>query len=85
MSNGTEQEIEWVHLVEGDQLKSVNNGKFYLVRRVQAIVGGKVRIELDIPGVKPIERPTVKEPRAIVKRGQTGRAVDVFVSVFSSG
>lgn len=80
-----EQEISWSHLTEGDQLKSVKNGRFYPVRKVQAIMGGKVKIELDIPGSKPIERPTAAEPKAWVKRGQTGEAVDMFVQVFASG
>ena len=66
------EEIEWAHLAEGDQLKSVKNGKFYLVRRVQTIAGGKVKIELDIGSFhgssKSIERPTVAEPKAWVIR-----------------
>lgn len=79
------EEIEWAHLAEGDQLKSVKNGKFYLVRRVQAIAGGKVKIELAIAGSKPIERPTPAEPKAWVIRGKTGEAVHMFVQVFTSG
>ncbi len=85
MSSGTEQEIEWGLVVEGDLLKSVKNSKFYPVRRTLAISGGKVKIQLDIAGAPEIVRPNEKEPRAIVKRGEVGRAVDVFVSIFSSG
>jgi hypothetical protein len=35
--------------------------------------------------VRPIVRPTPAEPQAVVRRGATGRAVDVWVEVLSSG
>jgi len=74
-------EIEWHELAEGDQLKSVKNGRFYEVTGVVALKDGHHITLSGIP--KPIVRPTPAEPRAIVKRGATGRAVDLFI--LSSG
>lgn len=77
-------EIEWRELAAGDRLKSIKNGKFYHVESVLAVGRGKRRIRLTgVPDA--IERPTEKEPKAIVKRGPDGKAVSMFVNVFSSG
>jgi hypothetical protein len=74
-------EIEWHELAEGDQLKSVKNGRFYEVTGVIALKDGH---HITLAGVpKPIVRPAPAEPRAFVKRGATGRAVDLFI--LSSG
>lgn len=78
----SECEIEWRDVVAGDELKSVKTGRFYPVTRTQALVGGKTSI---VVAGKPIVRPTESEPRAVVKRGPDGQAVDVFIQVFSSG
>ena len=79
-------EVGWHEVAEGDQLKSVRNGKFYPVLRVQSVPGGGRRITIRA-GEKPIsvDRPSPAEPSAFVKRGAVGAAVDVFVNVFTSG
>ena len=87
-SIGPEREIPWSALVEGDQLKSIKNGKFYEVERVHQerhpARAGQYRIKL--AGIdKVVFRPTEAEPAAIVQRGETGKAVDVWIEVLSSG
>lgn len=76
-------EILWNQLAEGDQLKSVRNGRFYAVERTAAMKDG---IHVKLAGIaREIVRPTPAEPRATVRRGATGQAVDMFVTVLSSG
>lgn len=79
------REVGWHEVVEGDLLKSVKTGKFYPV--IGTLKGPeKYRISVLVDGVRrDIGRPTEAEPTAIVKRGATGKAVGVFVDVFSSG
>lgn len=78
--------IRWDLVAEGDQLKSIKNGKFYPVTRTVALKGGQVAVTIMLGEVpRTITRPTPAEPMAIVRRGPTGAAVDVFVSVMSSG
>jgi hypothetical protein len=78
------KEIPWREVVVGDQLRA-NSGAFYPVTATLAIAGGKARITVALPaGPQQLMRPTEKAPRATVKRGPDGEAVDVFVSVFSS-
>jgi hypothetical protein len=79
----TEQTIDWSLLTEGDQVKSVKNGRFYEVERTARMADG---IHIRLAGVaREIVRPTPAEPRATVRRGPTGKAVDVWVEVLSSG
>jgi hypothetical protein len=78
-------EIPWREVAAGDQLRA-RSGKFYPVSAVLAIAGAKARVTVQLPdGPKQLMRPTEVEPRAVVKRGQDGKAVDMFVNVFSSG
>lgn len=78
------RDVEWREVVAGDQVKSVKNGKFYQVLGTTKVSGGyAIRIQLE-DGPRTVTRPTPKEPRATVIRGGTGKAVDVFVEVFSS-
>lgn len=79
--------IDWRQVVAGDELKSVNNGRFYPVASTAMPDGGKVRIGVRLPdrSVKQIVRPTPAEPTATVRRGPDGTAVDVFIEVFRSG
>lgn len=78
-------ELHWREVVEGDQVKSMKNGKFYLVVKTLAVQGGKVEVTIQA-GAKQVKvvRPSAEEPKAVVIRGDTGAAVDVFLSVFSS-
>jgi hypothetical protein len=79
----TEIKLPWSSLVEGDQVKSVRNGKFYEVESTAKMMDG---YHIKLTGIaKPIMRPTPAEPKAVVRRGATGRAVDVWVDVLSSG
>lgn len=79
----TEQTIAWSLLAEGDQLKSLKNGKFYEVERAMKMADG---VHIRLAGIaREIVRPTPAEPRATVRRGPTGKAVDVWVEVLSSG
>lgn len=78
------KQVEWREVVAGDQLKSVKNGKFYEVLGTTKVQGGyAIRLQLE-GGPRTVTRPTPAEPTAVVLRGETGRAVDVFVEVFSS-
>lgn len=79
-------EIGWHELAEGDLLKSVKNGKFYEVMSVLKM-RGKLRRVTILAGDTPVtvERPTAAEPTAWVKRGSTGRVVDVFTNILFSG
>lgn len=78
------KDIPWREVIVGDQLRA-NSGAFYPVTATLAIAGGKARITVALPaGPQQLMRPTEKAPRATVKRGPDGEAVDVFVSVFSS-
>jgi hypothetical protein len=82
------QEIGWHLVAEGDEIRSANNGRFYLVVGVVALAGEPAawRIKIQTGTTQSvITRPSEKEPMAHVRRGQVGRAVDVFVSVLSSG
>jgi len=79
------REVGWHEVAEGDQLKSVRNGKFYPVRSTQKNKDGhRIVIALGAESTRAITRPTAEEPTAFVKRGAVGAAVDVFVNVFSS-
>lgn len=76
-------EIGWHEVAEGDQLKSIKNGKFYPVTGSLKVKDGYA---ISVQGApKPIVRPTAAEPTATVRRGPTGSAVDTFTHVFSSG
>jgi hypothetical protein len=76
--------VEWREVVSGDQLKSVKNGKLYPVLGTTKVQGGyAIQVQLET-GPRTITRPSEKEPRAVVIRGETGKAVDVIVEVFSS-
>ena len=80
------REVGWHEVAEGDQLKSIKNGKFYPVASTQKNRDGyRIVIALSAGSVRAITRPTPEEPTAFVKRGQTGAAVDMFVNVFTSG
>jgi hypothetical protein len=80
-----EQSIGWHELAEGDQLKSAKTGIFWEVISVHAMKDG-YKIGIRLGGKRAlITRPSPAEPEAIVRRSRTGRAVDMFVNVFSSG
>jgi len=80
------REIGWHEVVEGDRIKSVKTGKFYEVDDTFKFGKEfKISVRTGPDNAVTITRPTEAEPTAFVKRGQTGKAVDVFVEVFSSG
>lgn len=79
----TIQEIGWHELTEGDELRSVRNGRYYPVTKVLKVRNG---YEISLAGIpKAIIRPTKNEPTATIRRGPTGQAVDTLIHVFSSG
>lgn len=79
------QEIGWHELAEGDQLRSAKTGLFWEVVGILKVRSGyKIGIRRD-GNRADIGRPTPAEPTAFVKRGATGKAVETFVNVFSSG
>lgn len=79
------QEVGWHEVCEGDRLKSMKTGLFYEVEYVITLRDGKSR-QIKLADIeKRITRPTEAEPTAFVKRGAAGKAVDIFVDVFSSG
>lgn len=76
--------LPWHLVAEGDELRG-NNGKFYPVTRVLKVrTGYEITVRLG-EREQTLTRPTEKHPTATVRRGPTGRAVDMFVHVFSSG
>lgn len=75
-------ELAWHLVVESDQIKNVKNGKFYLVTKVRSREDKRL---ITLETGQTIERPTEKEPTAHVIRGDTGKAVDMFINVFTSG
>jgi hypothetical protein len=78
-------EVGWHEVAAGDELRG-KSGTLYPVVGVQAITGSKWQIRIKMPnGEHSITRPTEKEPRAAVRRGPDGAAVDMFVNVFTSG
>jgi len=79
----TVSELGWHEVAAGDEVRSRKNGRWYAVRSVLRVAGGKTRLELvGVP--KPIERPSDAEPTATVRRGPDGQAVDTLLNVFSS-
>lgn len=80
----TEIELAWSLLAEGDQLKSVKNGKFYEVEQVRKMSDG-VHIKLAGIAREIVRQDHPNDAKAIVRRGPTGNAVDVWVEVLSSG
>ncbi len=79
------REVGWHEVTEGDQLRSAKTGLFWEVIGVDRLIQGR-RIVIRRGGnTAMITRPTEAEPMAFVKRGATGKAVDVFVEVFASG
>lgn len=83
-------EVDWATVAEGDGLRS-RSGTFYRVVGTKrewkmGSATGKFLITVQLPiGPKTLARPSPAEPRATVRRGATGKAVDQFVHVFSSG
>lgn len=77
----TEQPMAWDQVVEGDEIYSDKTGKWYHVTESGAMPGGRRKIVTrELP--KPI-RP-MASAGVLVRRGETGKAVDVFASVLWS-
>lgn len=72
----------WGQVVESDELKSLKTGKWYEVLSTST-TEGTARIRLK--GVaKLLIKPIADEvPAGTHRRGQTGKAVDLFVVAFS--
>jgi hypothetical protein len=78
------REIDWSLVAVGDEVQG-KSGTFYPVLRAVK-VGDKYVIQIRmLNGDYTITRPSESQPMATVRRGQDGRAVDVFVDVLSSG
>lgn len=69
-------------LVEGDQLLSAKTGRWYEVTNVSTTTA-EARIRL--AGVGPLLIKPIKEeiPQDMVRRGKTGDAMDLFITIFS--
>jgi len=83
-------EVKWSLVAAGDELRGKSGAFFPVIRTRREVEMGRATgryvIEVGMPGgPKSIVRPHANEPFATVRRGQDGRAVDEFVSVFSSG
>lgn len=83
-------EIEWSLVAAGDEIRGKSGAFFPVIRTRRDVQMGRFTgsyvIEVGLPGgPRSIVRPHDSEPFATVKRGPDGRAVDEFVSVFSSG
>jgi hypothetical protein len=78
----TERPLPWSLVVESDEILSTKTQKWYRVRSTVALPAGKVRVKFEGVG-KPFEVPAGDE--VMVRRGPTGDAVDVIISVLRSG
>lgn len=80
MADAQEQDTQWGLVVEGDQIWSDRTKKWYAVISSVSIKGtGSVKIFAK--GVPAITKPADGPVR--VRRGPTGKAVDVLLLVFS--
>lgn len=75
-------EVLWSLVAEGDQVQSIKNKRFYPVIANKLMPGGKHKIVL--ANGADFVRPTPAEPRAIVKRGATGKAIDTWGDVIGT-
>lgn len=83
-------EVPWAQVAEGDQVQGKSGALYPVVAtKREWKLGkptGKFVITIDMAqGRREIVRPSEAQPEAIVKRGDAGAVVDVFVNVFSSG
>lgn len=84
-------EIPWAQVTEGDRVQGKSGALYPVVATKREWKMGKptgkfvITIEMLIPGRREIVRPSEAQPEAVVKRGNAGAAVDVFVHVFESG
>lgn len=83
-------EIPWAQVAEGDQVQGRSGALYPVVAtKREWKMGkptGKFVITIDMAqGRREIIRPSEAQPEAVVKRGDAGAVVDMFVNVFSSG
>lgn len=72
----------WGQVCESDEIYSTNTRKWYRVLQVQATLT-TATIQLEKVG-KPLVRPACQEiPPDQIRRGETGQAMDVFITIFS--
>jgi hypothetical protein len=77
-----EEDITWGQVVEGDLILSERTGKWYPVTSAVRHVGAPV-VLVQMTGIpKKVQKPITDPVK--VKRGATGKAVDVFASVLWS-
>jgi hypothetical protein len=77
----SEQDTRWGLVVESDEIYSAKTNRWYEVVRSVASLDGTT-IGIFIKGQpKPIRKPVGDPVR--VRRGATGRAVDMFAVIFS--
>jgi hypothetical protein len=74
--------LPWGQVVESDQVWSAKTSRWYVVRSTVALPSGKIRVKFEGVG-KPFEVPADADVQ--VRRGPTGDAVDMFVTVLRSG
>lgn len=72
----------WGQVVESDQLYSSRTRKWY---EVSSTSTGNGQARIHLKGVpKPLVKPAAEEvPAEMVKRGGTGKVVDLFIVAFS--
>ncbi len=77
---GTETELPWKLIVESDEIYSPKTRKWYEVRGVVLQKDGRIRVF-----AKGIPKAFTRDPAetTMVRRGATGKAVDVFQIIFS--
>jgi hypothetical protein len=78
----SEKPLPWSLVVESDEVFSAKTQRWYRVRSTVALPTGKVRVKFEGVG-KPFEVPAGDQ--VTVRRGPTGDAVDVLISVLRSG
>lgn len=75
-----EKEIPWGKVVESDQVYSPKAGRWFIIEStVRTSQGVKVKAE----GVAKYWPPQDPAKMVLVRRGETGKAVDVIEVVFS--
>lgn len=74
--------LPWSQVAESDEVFSERTRKWYRVRSTSLLPTGMVRVRFE--GVaKPFEKDA--DEKVPVRRGPTGKAVDIFITVMRSG
>lgn len=78
-----EQEIPWGLVVESDHVYSQAHDRWYEVISTERLLDG-VHAVIQMPS-GPVQFTQPHNKEVLVRRGDTGKAVDVFIEIIRSG